>query len=49
MISRRSLIQSVLPAAAALALPPRRPILAYVGTYSNPQGPEGSHGNGQGI
>jgi 6-phosphogluconolactonase (cycloisomerase 2 family) len=23
--------------------------LAYVGTYSNPQGPEGSKGNGQGI
>jgi len=49
MISRRCLIQSLLPAAAALALPPRRPILAYVGTYSSPQGPEGSHGNGQGI
>ncbi|MBZ5595900.1 MAG: lactonase family protein [Acidobacteriia bacterium] len=25
------------------------PSLAYVGTYSNPQGPEGSKGNGQGI
>ena len=25
------------------------PILAYVGTYSSPQGPEGSKGNGQGI
>ena len=24
-------------------------ILAYVGTYSSPQGPEGSKGNGQGI
>ena len=23
--------------------------LAYVGTYSSPQGPEGSKGNGQGI
>jgi len=49
MISRRSLIQSLLPTAAALALPPRRPILAYVGTYSSPQGPEGSHGHGKGI
>src|SRR5580698_10265689 len=49
MISRRLLIQSLLPSAAALAQPPRRPILAYVGSYSNPQGPEGSHGNGQGI
>jgi 6-phosphogluconolactonase (cycloisomerase 2 family) len=26
-----------------------KPILAYVGTYSSPQGPEGSKGNGQGI
>jgi 6-phosphogluconolactonase len=26
-----------------------RPIPAYVGTYSSPQGPEGSRGNGQGI
>jgi 6-phosphogluconolactonase len=49
MISRRSLIQSLLPTAAALALPPRRPLFAFVGSYSNPQGPEGSHGNGQGI
>jgi 6-phosphogluconolactonase len=49
MISRRSLIQSLLPAAAALALPPRRPMFVYAGSYSSPQGPEGSHGNGQGI
>jgi 6-phosphogluconolactonase len=27
----------------------RGPILAYVGTYSSPQGPEGSKGYGQGI
>jgi len=26
-----------------------RPVLAYVGTYSSPQGPEGSKGYGQGI
>lgn len=46
MISRRSLLQS----AAAMALAPaRHPILAYVASYSSPQGPEGSHGNGQGI
>ncbi len=25
------------------------PVLAYVGSYSSPQGPEGSKGNGQGI
>jgi 6-phosphogluconolactonase (cycloisomerase 2 family) len=47
MISRRGLLQG----AAALALPPprKRWILAYVGSYTSPQGPEGSHGNGQGI
>lgn len=47
MISRRALL-SVIPA-AALAQPRPRSVLAYVGSYSNPQGPEGSHGNGQGI
>src|ERR1035441_9256702 len=26
-----------------------RPVLAYVGTYSSPQGPEGSRGRGEGI
>jgi 6-phosphogluconolactonase len=26
-----------------------RPVLAYVGTYSSPQGPEGSRGHGRGI
>jgi len=31
------------------ANPANQPILAYVGTYSSPQGPEGSKGNGQGI
>ncbi|MFL6351797.1 MAG: lactonase family protein [Bryobacteraceae bacterium] len=38
--------------ARARQTPRRRengPILAYVGTYSSPQGPEGSKGNGQGI
>ncbi len=42
-----------LTVAAALGAQPNRssngPILAYVGTYSSPQGPEGSRGNGQGI
>ncbi len=42
------------PTVGALAQPGRpnsvnRSILAYVGTYSSPQGPEGSKGNGQGI
>jgi 6-phosphogluconolactonase len=38
--------------ARARQQPARRgggPILAYVGTYSSPQGPEGSKGHGQGI
>ncbi len=39
------------PANARLRQAPAKngPILAYVGTYSSPQGPEGSSGNGQGI
>lgn len=50
MTSRRD----VLKTAAALALPARafaqrKPMLAYVGTYSSPEGPEGSRGNGEGI
>src|ERR1700758_4698126 len=28
---------------------PTRPLLAYVGTYSSPQGPEGAFGHGRGI
>lgn len=41
-------------ASAASGAQPRRasesqPVLAYVGTYSSPQGPEGSKGRGQGI
>jgi 6-phosphogluconolactonase len=57
-ISRRELLESAAiavcgPAAAALGQDQTRsahgPILAYIGTYSSPQGPEGSRGNGQGI
>ena len=47
MITRRGF---VMHGSAALALAqPRRPIQLYVGSYSSPQGPEGSRGNGQGI
>lgn len=49
-LSRRQLLKSgaglCLPALAASAT---RPTLAFVGTYSSPQGPEGSKGNGAGI
>src|SRR5579862_308774 len=47
MITRREMLQGT----AALAMAPARggPVLAYVASYSSPQGPEGSHGNGQGI
>jgi 6-phosphogluconolactonase len=31
------------------AVPANAQLLAYVGTYSSPAGPEGSHGNGKGI
>ena len=41
---------ATLPAAAQeAATPARRPPLAYVGSYSSPQGPEGSKGRGAGI
>jgi len=48
-------VLALLLTAAALPAPAQRnqssngPLLAYVGTYSSPQGPEGSRGNGQGI
>jgi 6-phosphogluconolactonase len=55
-LSRRQLLKGsaalglMLPALARGASPKgSRPIRAYVGTYSSPQGPEGSKGNGQGI
>ena len=40
-------VAAVLP--AQQSRPTNRPLLAYVGTYSSPEGPEGSRGNGQGI
>ena len=51
--SRREFLQRA--AFAAVAGPAlarasaQRPVLVYVGTYSSPQGPEGSKGYGQGI
>jgi len=57
--SRRSFLQvaagvAVMPPALAragrgLSKPDPRRILAFVGTYTSPQGPEGSRGRGQGI
>src|ERR1700728_4023552 len=49
MISRRALLKTTAALAAPLRALQTPPILAYVGTYSSPQGPEGSRGNGQGI
>jgi 6-phosphogluconolactonase (cycloisomerase 2 family) len=48
-ISRRGLLHGVagLAVGRALAQPARN--LVYVGSYSSPQGPEGSKGNGEGI
>jgi 6-phosphogluconolactonase (cycloisomerase 2 family) len=49
-LSRRRALQFAafsLPALAAAAA--AKPIRAYVGTYSSPEGPEGSKGRGQGI
>jgi len=49
-ITRRSFV-STAALAPVLARTQQRdgPILAYVGTYSSPQGPEGSKGRGEGI
>jgi 6-phosphogluconolactonase (cycloisomerase 2 family) len=51
--SRREFLRRMAFAAAAGSSLARasagRPVLAYVGTYSSPQGPEGSKGYGQGI
>ena len=54
-LSRRQLLKTssaaLLPSRAPLsarAAAPRR-VLVYIGTYSSPQGPEGSKGNGKGI
>jgi 6-phosphogluconolactonase len=46
-ISRRAFLPTA--AALAYAASPARRTLAYVGTYSSPEGPEGSRGRGQGI
>src|SRR5665213_28486 len=44
------LVASALESASQAATPAAdKPIFAYVGTYSSPQGPEGSKGYGQGI
>ena len=41
--------RAALLAAGSLARPNARPIRAYIGSYSSPQGPEGSKGRGSGI
>lgn len=49
-LTRRQLLKgSAAVWVPALAVGAKRPILAYIGTYSSPQGPEGSKGNGKGI
>ena len=48
MITRRGFVAGALASAAGFGQP-RGPVFAYVGTYSSPQGPEGSRGNGEGI
>jgi 6-phosphogluconolactonase len=46
-LQRAAFTSAVVPALAWAS--GQRPVLAYVGTYSSPQGPEGSKGYGQGI
>ncbi len=47
MLRRDFLMMSM--STVALAQQKTRPVLLYVGTYSSPEGPEGSKGRGQGI
>ena len=41
--------RSLLAGEDGSAGPAGRPLFAYVGSYSSPQGPEGSKGHGRGI
>jgi 6-phosphogluconolactonase (cycloisomerase 2 family) len=48
-LSRRGFLQNAAAAAVSARAFAQSRRLAYVGTYSNPAGPEGSKGNGKGI
>jgi len=48
-LSRRGFLQTAAAAAGSASAFAQSFRLAYVGTYSNPAGPEGSKGNGKGI
>src|ERR1700722_10623166 len=47
-MQRRDFLKSI-AIMSTIANAQKKPILAYVGTYSSPDGPEGSKGNGEGI
>lgn len=50
MQHRRDFLKSLaIMSTMANAQQSQKPVLLYVGTYSSPEGPEGSHGNGEGI
>ena len=52
MLSRRTFGKALLASAATAAMPASgdsKRALLYLGTYSSPEGPEGSRGNGKGI
>lgn len=48
-IDRRKFLKAVAALGAAVPARAANTVLVYVGTYSNPKGPEGSKGNGKGI
>jgi len=48
-LKRATFLAAAGPALTQTRRPAGKPIVAYVGTYSSPQGPEGSKGRGQGI
>lgn len=47
--SRRNFLKTAAVAGTGAAFGQNQPVLAYAGTYSSPQGPEGSKGRGEGI
>jgi 6-phosphogluconolactonase (cycloisomerase 2 family) len=50
MLERRDFLKTIaLMSTMAQAQDTHQPVLLYVGTYSNPAGPEGSKGHGEGI
>jgi 6-phosphogluconolactonase (cycloisomerase 2 family) len=49
MLDRRDFLKTLAAMSTIASAQTPKKLVMYVGTYSSPDGPEGSHGNGQGI